>query len=323
MEIAVERVFTNKILEEAARRFNVTVEENPLGDFENYIFHAKDESGVSYVLRLTHSSHRSEKQVEAELDFLRYLAENGAKVAAPYYSKSKKLVEVIQAVDGTFFYVSLFTYATGERVKGETSIYWGDPLFEAWGKAIGQLHRLTIDYPKTKYRDTWEVEEKAIIDELDDEKVKNIAYILMEEIKALPMEKRTFGLIHGDIHQGNFHYDGKELTIFDFDDATYNYFIHDLAMVIYYSVLSTAWTEQEKTLFVRKQLQVLRKGYELEHQLEESWYESLPLFLRLRDIGLYGTIQKKFKGKEMPVHFQKLADAIYVRIIKQEAIVNI
>ncbi|MGQ0517078.1 phosphotransferase [Bacillus sp. D-CC] len=31
--------------------------------------------------------------------------------------------------------------------------------------------------------------------------------------------------MHGDIHPGNFHYDGKELTIFDFDDAAYNYFI--------------------------------------------------------------------------------------------------
>ncbi|WP_410984567.1 phosphotransferase enzyme family protein [Bacillus cereus] len=322
MEITVERVFTNEILEEAANLFNVTVEKNPLGDFENYIFRAEDDKGGSYVLRLTHSSHRSEKQVEAELDFLRYLGEHGAKVARPYYSKSKKLVEEIQATDGTFFYASLFSYAKGERVKGATSTYWGDDLFEAWGKAIGQLHRLAIDYPKTEYRDTWEVEEKAIIDELDDEKVQSIAYKLIEEIKDLLVEKSTFGLMHGDIHQGNFHYDGKELTIFDFDDATYNYFIHDLAMVIYYSVLSTEWTEQEKTLFVRKQLQVLRKGYELEHQLEESWYESLPLFLRLRDIGLYSTIQKKFKGKEMPVYFQKLADELYVRIIKQEAIVN-
>ncbi|SDZ21744.1 phosphotransferase [Bacillus sp. 166amftsu] len=323
MEIAVERVFTTEILDEAARRFNVTVEETPLGDFENYIFHAKHESGESYVLRLTHSSHRFKKQVEAELDFLRYLAENGAKVAAPHCSISKKLVEGIQAADGTIFYTSLFTYAKGERVKGETSVYWGDDFFEAWGKAIGQLHRLTIDYPKTEYRDTWEVEEKAIINELEDRQVKKIAYALIDKIKMLPIEKGTFGLMHGDIHQGNFHYDGKELTIFDFDDATYNYFIHDLAMVIYYSVLSNAWTEQEKTLFVRKQLQVLRKGYELEHQLEESWYESLPLFLRLRDIGLYGTIQKKFKGKEMPVYFQELAEALYVRIIKQEAIVNI
>lgn len=114
MEITVERVFTNEILEEAANLFSVTVEKNPLGDFENYIFHAKDEKGVSYVLRLTHSSHRSEKQVEAELDFLQYLGEQGAKIAEPYYSTSRKLVEGIQAVDGTFFYASLF-YMQKER----------------------------------------------------------------------------------------------------------------------------------------------------------------------------------------------------------------
>ena len=80
---------------------------------------------------------------------------------------------------------------------------------------------------------------------------------------------------------------------------------------------------RKKTEFARKQLQVLRKGYEYEHRLADSWYESLPLFLRLRDIGLYGTIQKKFKGKDMPEDFQKLSDELYERIIKQEAIVNI
>ena len=119
----------------------------------------------------------------------------------------------------------------------------------------------------------------------------------MDEIKALPIERETFGLMHGDIHPGNFHYDGKELTIFDFDDAAYNYFIHDLAMVLYYSVLFTTWTAEEKTDFARKQLQVLRKGYEYEHRLADSWYESLPLFLRLRDIGLYGTPKRNLKGK--------------------------
>ncbi|KFM99724.1 aminoglycoside phosphotransferase [Bacillus clarus] len=323
MEIAVERVFTKEILEEAAKVFHVIVEEKPLGDFENYIFHAKDENGESYVLRLTHSSHRSKKEVEAELNFLRYVVEHGAKAAGPYYSISQNLVEEIGAEDGTFFYASLFAYAKGEQVKGDESPYWGETFFEAWGKEIGQLHRITMNFPKTNYRDTWEEDESAIVNELEDKKVKEIATVLMDEIKALPIEKETFGLMHGDIHPGNFHYDGKELTIFDFDDATYNYFIHDLAMVLYYSVLFKPWTKEEKTRFARKQLQVLRKGYEFEHKLAESWYESLPLFLRLRDIGLYGTLQKKFKGKDMPENFHKLSKELYDRIIKQEAIVNI
>lgn len=323
MEIAVERVFTKEILAIAAKAFHVTVKDKPLGDFENYIFKAKGDNDEDYVLRLTHSSHRSKKEVEAELDFLRYVAENGAKVAGPLYSTFQNLVEEIVAEDGTFFFASLFTYAKGEQVKGEESPYWGEPFFEAWGKAIGQLHRLTMNYRKTDYRDTWEEDESSIVNELEDEKVKAIAAVLMGEVKALPIGRGTFGLLHGDIHPGNFHYDGKELTIFDFDDATYNYFIHDLAMVLYYSVLFTPWTVEEKTEFARKQLQVLRKGYEYEHRLLDTWYESLPLFLRLRDIGLYGTLQKKFKGKDIPDNFRKLSEELYERIIKKEAIVNI
>ena len=38
MEIAVERIFTKEILKRAASLFHVTVDEKPLGDFENYIF---------------------------------------------------------------------------------------------------------------------------------------------------------------------------------------------------------------------------------------------------------------------------------------------
>ncbi len=59
-----------------------------------------------------------------------------------------------------------------EQVKGEESPYWGEPLFEAWGKAIGQLHRLTMNYPKTDHRDTWEEDESGVVNELEDDQVK-------------------------------------------------------------------------------------------------------------------------------------------------------
>ena len=78
------------------------MEEKPLGDFENYIFKAKDDRKEEYVLRLTHSSHRS-KRSRGRTRFLRYVAENGAKVAGPLYSTSQNLVEEIRAEDGTFF----------------------------------------------------------------------------------------------------------------------------------------------------------------------------------------------------------------------------
>ena len=69
--------FTKEILARAAKAFHVTVEEKPLGDFENYIFKAKGDNDEDYVLRLTHSSHRSKQEVEAELDFYDMLRETG------------------------------------------------------------------------------------------------------------------------------------------------------------------------------------------------------------------------------------------------------
>ena len=323
MELTVEKVFTKEILQEAAKRFGVTVTEEPLGDFENYIFRAEREDCTPYVLRLTHSSHRTYKQIEAELDFLAYLGKNGAKVAAPHRSKNALFVESLQATDGTSFYVSLFDYANGERVKDADSAVWNDTLFYAWGKAIGQLHQLTIDYPKTENRVTWVDDEITVIDMLqEDKELQAIAYEIVAEIKKLPVTNRTFGLIHGDIHHGNFHYENGELTIFDFDDATYNYFAHDLAMVLYYSVLRKDWSEEEKAIVARHQLQVLREGYETEHILDDSVYNTIPLFMRLRDVALYGTIMKKFNGKEMPEHFQTLVNAIYKRILARKAIVE-
>lgn len=323
MELAVEKVFTKEILQEGAKRFGVTVMEEPLGDFENYIFRAEGEDCTPYVLRLTHSSHRTYKQIEAELDFLAYLGKNGAKVASPHRSKNALFVESLQATDGTSFYVSLFDYANGERVKDEDSDVWNDTLFYAWGKAIGQLHQLTMNYPKTENRVTWMDDEITVIDMLqEDKELQGIGYEVVAEIKKLPETNRTFGLIHGDIHHGNFHYENGELTIFDFDDATYNYFAHDLAMILYYSVLRKEWSEEEKAIFARHQLQVLRKGYETEHVLDDSIYHTLPLFMRLRDVALYGTIMKKFNGKEMPAYFQTLANAIHKRIVARKAIVE-
>ncbi len=50
--------------------FHVTVEEKATWRFLRIIFFkAKGDNDEDYVLRLTHSSHRSKQEVEAELDF--------------------------------------------------------------------------------------------------------------------------------------------------------------------------------------------------------------------------------------------------------------
>ncbi|KUP09343.1 aminoglycoside phosphotransferase [Bacillus coahuilensis m2-6] len=322
MELFIEKVFTSEVLFDTAKRFQVVPEEKPLGDFENFVFKARRNNGEIRILRFTHSSHRSIEEIEQEMSFLDYLGENGAPVAKPHRSINQEFVEPYQTENGVF-YASLFDYAPGTRVTAEDPKFWNDELFKEWGKTIGQLHKLTKNYPHTPHRLDWEKDEEMYIHYLPNHTLKALAYEIVDSIKKLPKTNDTYGLIHSDVHLGNFHVQNGNITIFDFDDLMYQYFIHDLAIVLYYSLLGSNMEEEEKTLFARHQLSCLREGYESQHILDECWYEHLHLFLRLRDISLCGVIYKKFEGKDMLDNYALIIESIEERLRNRQPIVKL
>ena len=56
--------------------------------------------------------------------------------------------------------------------------------------------------------------------------------------QSLPQDSASFGLIHQDAHGGNFLVDDQgQITLFDFDDCLYSWFINDIAMAIFYRLL--------------------------------------------------------------------------------------
>lgn len=102
MERAVEQQFSQEVLVEAARRFGLAADSlKLLGDFENYVYEGQKD-GTSYILRLTHSSHRSTNLVLGELEWINYLAENGVSVAKALHSVAGKLAEEIPVGEGYF-----------------------------------------------------------------------------------------------------------------------------------------------------------------------------------------------------------------------------
>ncbi|WP_232695575.1 phosphotransferase enzyme family protein [Brevibacillus daliensis] len=323
MEVSVALVFTKDIISEGADRFGVTVSGKPLGDFENYIFEA-ERAGIKYVLRFTHSSHRTEEEVKAEMEFLTHLANGGAHVATPILSRHNQEVETVRANDGSLFYIALFSYAPGSKVDWKNNQVWNDDLFYEWGKTIGQLHRLATNLPKTIARIHGIQEELNRIMLLpEDDPVKAYGLELIEKIKELPVNPESYGLIHSDIHLNNFHYDNGKLTVFDFDDTIYYHYIHDLAIVVYYSTWRSGETVEERSKFARHQLRLLKKGYETEYKLDDKWYEEIPLYLLMRDVSLYAIIYLKFRDQLMPDHIKTVCDAITQRIQKREPLVKL
>lgn len=78
---------------EAAARFGIEASTlRPLDAFENIVMEG-ERSGLPYILRITHSSHRTAGMILAELDWVHYLAAHGVSVCRPVASVNGLLAE--------------------------------------------------------------------------------------------------------------------------------------------------------------------------------------------------------------------------------------
>jgi amicoumacin kinase len=328
MEKSVEILFTEDILKRFLTSFGLQSEVKKLGDFENYVFevYLGDEP---VILRITHSSHRSKEEINAELDWVNYLNIHRVNCPALLKSINNQILEVQQAIDGSFFYACLFSKVPGHPVKIKSEEF-NEQLFYAWGKEIGKMHAVTKDYQpshKLSLRPTWEDEELLDIATYvpnENEIIKNTK-LLINQLKALTKNKDNFGLIHSDIHSGNFFYDGESIHVFDFDDCSYHWYASDIAIPLYYSLFygykSASKSEQEQ--FSKKFLTHFIKGYEKHHSLPKGWKEQMPLFFMLRDITLYSVLHKKISPENRDESLNQMLETLKTRIINKESIVKL
>ena len=109
-----------------------------------------------FVLRISSTSDRSEKDYLAETEFVHYLVKCGAPVADVIPSVNGKLVEVVDDGEGVVF-ISLFEYAKGMLLCDNGYRYReGAPLEEYFyntGKALGKIHEISKNFtPATAHR---------------------------------------------------------------------------------------------------------------------------------------------------------------------------
>ncbi|UOR11299.1 phosphotransferase enzyme family protein [Halobacillus amylolyticus] len=324
MEQWFEEQFSDHLLNEAGSQFNTdATHAKKLGDFENYVFEVY-QNNQPYILRLTHSSHRSKTEVEAELHWINYLHANGINASYVHPSKKDELVAKIPIQQGSF-YVCLFDKAPGTRVQSTSP-----ELFEKWGRVTGHMHRVTKEYKAgSSQRKRWDQDDlldfRHYLNEDTDRQIILSGEALISEIQALPETNDSFGLIHNDLHSGNFFYHQGDLHLFDFDDSTYVYYMSDIAIPMYYSVLTKYGSKDVTTRsqFAKEFLSHFLKGYQKETSVDPFWLNQIPLFLKLRDYTLYTVFHKKFNPEKLPEGEKQLFNQIRSRLIHNEPIVDI
>lgn len=325
MEAWVEQLFTEKLLAKAADRYGANAAKaKKLGDFENYVFEVH-KGNQPYILRLTHSSHRSKNDVLAELEWINYLHHKGINASLVHKSLNGELVEELQVGDSSFL-VCLFDKAPGNPIKLDDA-HFGAALFEKWGEMTGKMHRVTMDYQEgSAKRDHWTKDDlidlRPYLDQEKDDLIIEGNEKLVKKIGEYPESKQDFGLIHSDIHPGNFFIHNGEVHVFDFDDSTYFYYVSDIAIPLYYA----CWwkhrnsSREERAAFGKEFLTCFLKGYLKENKIEEEWIQRLPEFLKLRDYCLYGVFHKKVDLENGNEREKNLVADIRERLIKGELV---
>jgi Ser/Thr protein kinase RdoA (MazF antagonist) len=291
----ITKICERDVLETAARLFGTS--KDRLGKFEdsegcaNLVYYFECDS-QQRILRISFRPDRSLENIQAELHFVNYLAEGGVCLSVPVCSENGNLIEVIHAA-GMPFIAASFVRGRGMRMPDNGYRYReGVPMqeyFQNWGQVLGQMHRLAKTYqPMSKAirRPEWYTcdiftgfpygERLPTIQTKYDH--------LIAELHALPKEVDSYGLVHFDFNDGNFtvDYDNGDITVFDFDDCCYFWFMFELASAWESGI---GWARfrplAERKAFMDRYMNQVMEGYTRENTLSREWLNRLPLFLRL------------------------------------------
>ncbi len=205
---------------------------------------------------------------------------------------------MVEELEPLGFIISCFVFATGRKpVKEDVN----EEFLKEYGRVIARMHVLAKTYKPLNKRAEWD-EDKLfeIAHKYLPEESKGLMRsfeILKERLSNYPKDKDSYGLIHTDMHMGNFFISGDNVfEVFDFDDSAYKWFISDIAIVLFYVI----WFDSdnfEKIDFIMKHFM---SGYREVNQLPDFWFEVFDEFLKLRRLVLSLVIYRSFDMSDAP-----------------------
>ena len=260
---------------------------------ENFTYEAGADCH-EWIVRVTESSHRSISQLDAELDWLTFLDRQGVGVSSPLPSARGLLVETFDTDEGSF-YVSAFNKAPGRRFIFKQD--WHRGFHRKLGKLAGKMHAATRLYAPSdgiQPRGSWDDDMNHIEQFIPrDEIAARIEFdVVMEWASGLKINSDTYGLVHTDLNYSNLFVDDQgDLTVFDFDDCRYHWFAYDIAIPIFYALVSFDMPSQDPAKQDWFYGPVL-EGYSRHMALGDEWLRRIPGFVRFRRIEMFAWAHK-------------------------------
>jgi Ser/Thr protein kinase RdoA (MazF antagonist) len=263
---------------------------------ENHTYRLEDGSGSRYALRVHRPGYRSVREIESELAWMDALREE-AGVNAP---------RAIAAPDGQrVFSVStpelsprdavLFEWTTGVAPELDD----GDAAarqFEILGAISARMHDHARGWrrPTGFRRPRWDYEtmlgsrghwgrwqDGLGIGAEELRQLGRLQSTIASQLGAFGEDPARFGLVHADIRPANLLVDGGRVSVIDFDDCGFSWYMYDFA---------TAVSFMEDHPLVPELRDAWVRGYRSTGELEAAAEAELPTFVMLRRLLLVAWI---------------------------------
>lgn len=258
----------------------------------NLVYLCENEIKGDKIIRIAFLSDRNTEDFLSELEYIRYLYIHGGSVSNVVDSCNGRLLEEV-IYNEHIFYISVFEKAKGEQLAEKGYRYRkGVALTEYFfncGKTLGKLHALSKEYEPVHRRysffDKYNVDyiNTLIPDTLH--RLKEKLYELIGTLEGIDRNDGNFGMLHFDYSDGNYmiDYETGEITVYDFDNACFGWYMIDLANVWGHGV---GWIQFEVDVEKRRQFmtdyfETVLEGYKSETEIDHVMLDNLQLFIQV------------------------------------------
>lgn len=230
------------LLDAAGERWDVGPQDARLITVSENAMYALEAGAGSYVLRLSRPQYAAgAAHIRSELAWMRAVAEETEVSVPPVVTgRDGGLDQEVTDPWGASWAVMLMGRVPGEVLAGRAD---PGPYYQQIGAIAARLHAHARQWrrPREFERFTWEADDlvgprarwgywrRADLTPAGERLLEQLQASARADLARHASRDRSWGLIHADLHAGNLMADGSALTVIDFDDSGFGYYMFDFA----------------------------------------------------------------------------------------------
>jgi Ser/Thr protein kinase RdoA (MazF antagonist) len=264
---------------------------------ENLVFRVVTEGGDQYALRIHRPEYHTLAELQSEPLWTAALREFGVHVPRACQTRDGSYY-VPARIKGVTRYASLVEWLEGDTLGHLLKTHPDEEFLARQMTQLGEIaaimhnqascwqvpsdfvrHNLDINgfFGDTPFWGRfWEV---PALTSTQQQTLLNARERLGERLATLSQDSQNYGMIHADLHLGNLLVCGDGLSVIDFDDAGFGWYLYDIAAALFH-------------LQPRQNFEVLRNamiaGYRKNRPISDDALELLPMFMLIRGMASIG-----------------------------------